>query len=96
MLGVCLRKFCPQDSVGYTFREKKTCTKIDPQRVQNRPASKMASGRPPDGSFVPSGPNLAKAAGKPCLGGSLGRSSPVASRAAPGRLLGVVLGLPRG
>ena len=39
----------------------------------------MASGRPPDGSFVPVGPNLAaKAARKPSLGGSGG---------APGALL---------
>ena len=34
-----------------------------------RGGSKMVSGRPPDGSFVPVGPNLAaKAARKPCLG----------------------------
>ena len=34
-----------------------------------RGGSKMAFGRPPGGSFVPVGPNLAaKAARKPCLG----------------------------
>ena len=34
----------------------------------------MASGRPPGGSFVPVGPNLAaKAARKPALGALLGR-----------------------
>ena len=75
-----------------------------------REGSKMACGRPPDGSCAPVGPNLAaKAARKPSLGGSggalgtllallelswglLGRSW--ASRAAPGRLLGVVLEFP--
>ena len=30
MLGVCLRKLCPQDSVGYAFREKKTIRKSTP------------------------------------------------------------------
>ena len=65
----------------------------------------MASGRPPDSSFVPVAPNLAaKAARKPCLGGSGGAlgtlvallepswGPPGASRAARGRLLGVILG----
>ena len=38
-----------------------------------RGGSKMACGRPPDGSFAPVGPNLAaKAARKPSLGGSGG------------------------
>ena len=69
-----------------------------------RGGSKMALGRPLDGSFVPVAPNLA--ARKPALEVLLGRfwrswsrlgafwAAPGASRAAPGRLLGVVLGLP--
>ena len=31
MLGVCLRKLCPQDSFGYAFREKKTVRKSTPE-----------------------------------------------------------------
>ena len=102
MLGVGLRKLCPQDSFGYAFREKKT--------VRQSTGSKMACEGPLDGFSVPLGPNLAaKAARKPSLGGSggalgtllallelfwglLGRSWGVP--AAPGRLLGIVLGLP--
>ena len=38
MLGVGLRKLCPQDSFGDAFREKKTVRKSTPRRVQNRPA----------------------------------------------------------
>ena len=74
MLGVCLRKLCPQDSVGYAFRKKKTVRKSTPEGAKAaRGGSKMVSGRPPDGSFVPVGPNLAaKAARKPSLGGSGG------------------------
>ena len=30
MLGVCLRKLCPQDSFGYAFREKKAVRKSTP------------------------------------------------------------------
>ena len=30
MLGVALRKLCPQDSFGYAFREKKTIRKSTP------------------------------------------------------------------
>ena len=68
MLGVCLRKLCPQDSFGFAFREKKTVPK-----KPARGGSKKASGKPPDGSFVPVGPNLAaKAARRPCLGRSGG------------------------
>ena len=51
-----------------------------------RGGSKMVSGRPPDGSFVPVGPNLAaKAARKPSLGGSGG--APGALLAARGAVL---------
>ena len=80
MLGVGLRKLCPQDSFGYAFREKKTVRKSTPGGC-NTGGSKMAFGRPPGGSFVPVGPNLAaKAARKPCLGG-------------PGGALGTLLAL---
>ena len=110
MLGVGLRQLCPLDSFSYAFREKKAVRKSTPEDAKPaRWGSKMASGRPPDGSFVPVGPNLAaKAARKPCLGGfggALGTlvaflepswEPPGASRAAPGRLLGVTLGPPKG
>ena len=74
MLGVGLRKLCPQDSFGYAFREKKLYENRPPEGAKAaRGGSKMVSGRPPDGSFVPVGPNLAaKAARKPSLGGSGG------------------------
>ena len=52
----------------------------------------MTSGRPPDGSFVPVGPNLAaKAARKPSLGGSGGAP---AARGAVLKPLGPLLGPP--
>ena len=61
MLGVCLRKLCPQDSFGYAFRKKKTVRKSTPEGAKaSRGGSKMISGRPPDGSFVPLGSNLAR------------------------------------
>ena len=105
MLGVDLRKLCPVDSFGYAFREMKTVRKSIPGGSKTaRGGSKMAFGRPPDGSFVPVGPNLAaKAARKPSLGGPGGAlgtlvtllepswGPPGVSRAAPGRLLGVLL-----
>ena len=74
MLGVGLRHLCLQDSFGYAFREKKTARKSFPGGWKTGPRrSKMASGRPPDGSSVPAAPNLAaKAARKPSLGGSGG------------------------
>ena len=75
MLGVGLRQLCLLGSFGYAFREKKIVRKSTPGGCKNRPArgSKMACGRPPDGSFAPVGPNLAaKAARKPSLGGSGG------------------------
>ena len=50
MLGVCLRRLCPQDSFCYAFREKKTVRKsipggckTAPRGVQN--ALREASGR---------------------------------------------------
>ena len=95
MLGVSLRKLCPVDSFGYASRKE--------DAKAARGGSKMASGRPPGGSFVPVGPNFAaKAARKPFLngpGGALGTlvtllepswGPPGASRATPGRLLGVL------
>ena len=46
---------------------------LSERRKLSENRSNMASGRPPDGSFVPFGPYLAaKAARKPCLGGSGG------------------------
>ena len=110
MLGVGLRKLCPLDSFGYAIREMKTVRKSTPGGSKTaRGGSKMAFGRLPGGSFVPVGPNLAaKAARKPCLGGPVGAlgalvallepswGPPGACRAAPGRLLGVILGPPKG
>ena len=61
-----------------------------------RVGSKMDRGRPPKRLFCTSGPNLAaKAARKPCLGGSVG--APVALLAARGAVLkplGPLLGRP--
>ena len=37
MLGVCLRKLCPQDSFGYAFREKKTVRKSTPEACKTGP-----------------------------------------------------------
>ena len=37
MLGVCLRKLCPQDSFGYAFREKKTVRKSTPGGCKTGP-----------------------------------------------------------
>ena len=99
MLGVGLRKLCAQDSFGYAFREKKTVRKSTPEGAKaNRGGSKMVSGRPPGGSFVPVGPNFAaRAVRKPCLGGSggalgavVGPSGPLLGR--PGPLLGASWG----
>ena len=106
MLGVGLRKLCPQDSFGYAFREKKAVRKSTPEGCKIGPLGvQMASGRSPDGSSVPA---AAKAARNPCSngpGGALGTlvallqpswGPPGASRAAPGRLLGVLLRPPKG
>ena len=80
--------------------EKRKLYENRPRRVQKpaRGGSKIASGRPPDGSFVPVGPNLAaKAARKPCLGGpggALGIGAVLgASLERPGPLLGAFWGL---
>ena len=57
MLGVGLRKLCPQDSFGYAFREKKAIRKSTPGGCKTGPrGTTMACGRPPDGSFVQVGP----------------------------------------
>ena len=74
MLGVGLRKLCPLDSFGYACREKKTVRKSTPEgATPARGGSKMACGRPPDGSFALVARNLAaQAARKPSLGGSGG------------------------
>ena len=110
MLGVCLRKLCPQDSVGYAFREKKTVRtstpggcKTGPLGVQN--GLREASGR----LFCASWPQLGRqgrseaVAGRPWgrswdAGGALGAvlGASWGARAAPGRLLQVILGPPKG
>ena len=57
----------------------------------------MVSGRPPDGSFVPVGPNFAaRAVRKPCLGGSGGAlGALLAARGTVLKPLGLLLGLSR-
>ena len=50
MLGVGLRKLCPQDSFGYAFREKKTVRKSTPGGCKTGPRGvqhglREASGR---------------------------------------------------
>ena len=74
MLGVCFRKLSPQYSFCYAFRDRQPYENRPPEGAKPaRGGSKMAFGRPPGGSFVPVGPNLAaKAARKPSLGGSGG------------------------
>ena len=76
MLGVGLRKLCPQDCFGYAFRERNLSENRPPESAKPaRGESKMVSGRPPDGSFVPVAPNFAaRAVRKPCLGGIGGSS----------------------
>ena len=61
-----------------------------------RGESKMVSGRPPDGSFVPIGLNFAaRAVRKPCLGGSGGAlGALLAARGAVLKPLGPLLGRP--
>ena len=45
MLGVCLRKLCPQDSFGYAFRKKKLYENRPPEGAKPaRGGSKMACG----------------------------------------------------
>ena len=59
-----LAQALPTGQLWLCFPREENCTKIDPRRVQNRPAGG------PDGSFARVGPNLAaKAARKPSLGG---------------------------
>ena len=72
MLGVGLHKLCPLDSFGVVSENRKLSENRPPGGAEPaRGGSKMACGRPPDGSFAPVGPNLAaKAARKPSLGGS--------------------------
>ena len=91
MLGVGLRKLCPQDSFGYAFRRKKTVRKSTPGGCKTGPRGVQnglrdaVSGRPWGGAL---GTLLALLA--PSWG------PPGASRAAPGRLLGVILEPPKG
>ena len=68
MLGVGLRKLCPQDSFGYAFRKKNLYENRPPEGAKPaRGGSKMACGRPPDGFFVQVGPTWTP---RPSLGGS--------------------------
>ena len=69
-------------------------SKIDPRRLQNRPAG--GPKWPPDGSFAPVGPNLAaEAARKPSFGGSGGAPGALlAARGAVLKPLGPLLGRP--
>ena len=67
MLGVGLRKLCPQDSFGYAFREKKTVRKSTPGGCKTGPREVQ------HGLRTRVDPNLAaKAARKLCLGRSGG------------------------
>ena len=94
MLGVCLRKLCPQDSFGYAFRKKKLYENRPPEGAKPaRGGVQMVSGRPPDGSI---GPNFAaRAVRKPCLGGSGGAlGALLAARGAVLKPLGPLLGRP--
>ena len=50
MLGVGLRKLCPHESFGYAFREKNG-PKIDPRRVQHRPAGVQSGLREASGQL---------------------------------------------
>ena len=71
MLGVGLRKLCPQDSFGYAFREKETVRKSTPGGCKSGLRGVQNGLREASGRSV--GPNLAaQAARKPCLGGSGG------------------------
>ena len=61
MLGVGLRKLCPQDSFGYAFREKKAVrkstfggSKMDPRGGQNRllsPFGRLLGAKSAPGGF---------------------------------------------
>ena len=83
MLGVGLRKLCPQDSFGYAFREKKTVRKSTPGGCKSGPCGvqnglREASGRP-----------------RPSLGGSGGAPGALlAARGAVLKPLGPLLGRP--
>ena len=99
MLGVCLRKLCPQDSFGYAFREKKTVRKSTPEGCKTGPLGVQNGLREASGRLFCAS-CAAKATQKRSwdAGGALGASwaAPGASRAAPGCLLGVLWGPPRG
>ena len=106
MLGVGLRKLCSLDSFGKAFREKKI-VRNRPRRVQNRPAgggqtalleglraALLCQLRPtwpprPLGSCVWAALGALVTLLEPSWG------PPGACRAAPGRLLGAILGPPR-
>ena len=99
MLGVGLRKLCPLDSFGDAFREKKTARKSPPGGCKTGPRGVQnglweASGRLSCASCAQLG---RQGRSEAVFGRSWGRSweacpgPPRACRAAPGRLLGVIL-----
>ena len=110
MLGVSLHKLCPLDSFGDAFREKKTARKSIPRRVQNWPVggpkwlleglrAALLCQVGPTWPPRPLGSRVLAPWGRSwdacgALGTVLG--APRACRAAPGRLLGVILGPPKG
>ena len=98
VLGVGLRKRCPQDSFGYAFREKKAVRKSTPGGCKTGPRGvqnglREASGR----LFCASWAQLpARAVRKPCLGGSGGAlGALLAARGAVLKPLGLLFGLSR-
>ena len=103
MLGVGLRKLCPQDSFFYVFRKEKLYENRSPE------GAKPACGGPPGGlrrallrELAPTWPPRPLGSRVwAALGALLGRlwrswNRLGASRASPGRLLGVMLGPPKG
>ena len=110
MLGVACASFVHWTALAMLSERRKLYEHRPPEGAKPaRGGSGMASGRPLGGSFLPVGTDLAaKAAQKPWLGGPGGAlgtlvtlleaswGPPGASRAAPLRLLGVILGPPKG
>ena len=107
MLGVGLRKLCPLDSFGKAFREKKTVRKSTPEgakparggrqkaRLEGLRAAFLCQLRPtwppsPLGSRVWAALGALVTLLEPSWG------PPGACRATPGRLLGAILGAPKG
>ena len=110
MLGVGLRQLCLQDSFGYAFREKKIVRKSTPGGCKTGPRGVQNGLREASGRLFCAGwaqlgrqGRLEAVFGRP--GDALGTlvallepswEPPGACRAAPGRLLGAILGAPKG